>query len=164
MIGSHKYANPDAKVDLFTRKEQPDRFKNEVDIYSEILPGVKDYGHALYSTMLTLDSGKLGQMLIKALQKKRNVRVITNAEVVDYTVQKPGNLVTAVKLANGSIVACDVLVMCQGSWAPFHIYKTLGELVPMIQGQGYIIDVLYDDEKQHKGDHLYLGNSCYSIN
>ena len=33
----------------------------------------------------------------------------------------------------------------------------------MIHGQGYIIDVLYDDEKHHKGDNLYLGNSCYSL-
>ena len=99
MTGAHLYANPGAKVDIFTRKEHPDRFKNEVDVYSELLPGVKDYGTAFYTTMLTLDSGKLGQMLIKALSKKRNVRIITNAEVVDYTVQKPANLVSAVKLA-----------------------------------------------------------------
>ena len=51
-------------------------------------------------------------MLMKALAKKKNVRIVTNAEVVDYTVQKPSNLVSAVKLANGSVVACDVLVMC----------------------------------------------------
>lgn len=72
---------------------------------------------------------------------------------------------TATVLKDGRREDCDVVVVATGSYASFHLQETLGEILPMISGQGYVLEVYYDDPeklKAHTGDHLLLSNSPYS--
>lgn len=79
---------PDEPVDIISRKEDPERFKREVDeVYSKHVPSIKEYDHCLFRKMVTLDTTKLGERLLHILGKRDNVRVLTSADVASYEVQ-----------------------------------------------------------------------------
>ena len=100
-IAANLEVNPDAEIDLISRTEHPDRFKEEVDdLFVALVSGVKDYEYALYCTMLLLDSGKVGDVLLEILKAKSNVEVRTDANVTSCKFGK-GGLVEGVNLADG---------------------------------------------------------------
>lgn len=43
-------------------------------------------------------------------------------------------------------IECDAVVLCCGASTPYHIKDFLpnADILPMIAGQGYVFDVLYD--------------------
>ena len=54
-----------------------------------------------------------------------------------------------------------MLAISNGYSAPYTVYQLRGDVLPLIHGQGYIIDVVYDDKSLHSGHHLSLSDSCY---
>ena len=131
-MAAHSELDPNTKIDLISRAEHPARFQKEIiDRFAALVPGVKDYEHALYCRQMTLDSGKIGTVLLDVLKARRNVELCTGAEVASCKIGEKG-LVEAVHLANGKSITCDVLVLAQGAWAAFDIRKIFGETLPMI--------------------------------
>lgn len=106
----------------------------------------------------------MGEALLRILRGRDNVSILTNADVARYEVEKDTGLVTSAVLKDGRRQDCDVVVVAAGPSAAFHIQETLGEIVPMIQGQGYVLDVHYDKDKIkcHTGDNILLSNSILS--
>ena len=113
MIETHRQIYKDkATIDTISREKDPERFQAAVDDkYGALVPAVKDYSHGLYVPFATLDSSKLGATLISILEKKKNVSLLTNAEVVECTHQRSTGIVTSVKTTKGNIIPCDVLVL-----------------------------------------------------
>jgi len=67
-----------------------------------------------------------------------------------------------VKLGNGKCLPLDLVVLCNGPEAPYHIADTLGVILPNVQGQGYAFDIAYDDLKHHHGLNVLMSDSIYS--
>lgn len=66
-------------MDIFSRKDEPKRFENEIDVNRDLLPGVSDYDHCLVRTSRTLDTTKLLNAVIKSFINKENVQCYTNS-------------------------------------------------------------------------------------
>ena len=73
------------------------------------MPVVKEYNHGLYVPMAIYDSRKLGASFLRILKAKKNLKVVSDAEVVECGIEN--NLVTSVKTVKGEAFPCDVLVL-----------------------------------------------------
>lgn len=107
--------------------------------------------------MTILDTGKLGQTLLKLLSANKNVEIKYYTEVTGYKIEN--SLVKAVKTSQGDI-PCDIVVLCNGPQAPYHIYEHFKEVLPSIQAQGYCFNMATDAEMVPLS--LRLGNAPYS--
>mmetsp|Transcript_18387 Transcript_18387/g.31433 ORF Transcript_18387/g.31433 Transcript_18387/m.31433 type:complete len:117 (+) Transcript_18387:769-1119(+) len=111
--------------------------------------------------MNVLDSAKMGASLQKILSKRKNVVLLNSAEVTSYDVNIESKQVARVTLKDKAL-DCDVVVLCNGPQAPFHLYDHFGSVIPMMNAQGYVFDVEYADKSKHTGMNLRLDESPYS--
>jgi len=76
----------------------------------------------------------LGNALRGALEKRENVHILSGTEVTGYEVAE-GGIVRAVETNNEEVTRldCDVVVLCNGPSAPYHLYKHLNTILPSIK-------------------------------
>ena len=153
---------PNQDVDIIGKDTDPQRWSIEViEPLSKLCKGVKNYEFGLYRNMDILDATKLGASLIKILNKRENVQFKYDSEALSYVIDQNSKIVRCVKTKKEDI-NCDILVLCNGPQAPYHIYKNFGSVLPSVQAQGYCFDVEYDDLSLHRNLSLKLDDSPYS--
>ena len=148
-----------SKIDMINREKDAARFKAEVDDkFGELVPGVKHFTDALYRTLNILDINMLGQVLTKAMRKRDNVKILCNTEANGYDIDKATGIVKAVKTNNPEHprIECDVVVLSNSPASPYHLWEHFGTILPSIQAQGYVFDLLYDDKSLHRGMSLKM--------
>lgn len=79
--------------------------------------------------MTILDTWKLGQSFLKILARKPNVEIRYSTEATGYVIKD--SKVTKVQTNKGDVSA-DLVVLCNGPEAPYHIYKHFGCVLPSI--------------------------------
>lgn len=99
----------------------------------------------------------------KVLSKRKNVKIMCNSEVVGYDIDSDTKMAKSVILKNGKKITSDLVILCNGPEAPFHMADCLDTILPSIQGQGYSFDVTVDDKSMHKEMNVMLRDSIYSI-
>ena len=82
--------------------------------------------------MNTLNSTKMGQALVNALKKRDNVRISYNSDVSSYVIDPDTKMAKSVKLKDGRIVPCDLVILCNGPDAPFHMASCLNTILPSL--------------------------------
>lgn len=83
--------------------------------------------------MNTLNSAKIGQALVNALKKRKNVKITCDAEVVAYEIDEKSKMAKFLKLRDGRIVPCDLIILCNGPEAPYHLASCLQTILPSLQ-------------------------------
>lgn len=91
--------------------------------------------------MNILNTGMLGEILLKALSRKKNVQICYNAEVTNYDIDPVTKMVKFVKLKDGRIIPCDLVILSNGPEAPYHMAECLQTIFPSLQAQGYVFDI-----------------------
>lgn len=113
--------------------------------------------------MDVLDTTKFGDTMVqKVLAKRSNVTFVYGAKVNGYEIDEKTKCVKAVKTSNADhqSVPCDIVVMAAGPQAPYHMYEHLnGTVMPLIQGQGYVFDILYEDHSLHTGKNVTISET-----
>lgn len=82
--------------------------------------------------MNILNSTKMGQALVNALKKRDNVRISYNSDVSSYVIDPDTKMAKSVKLKDGRIVPCDLVILCNGPDAPFHMASCLNTILPSL--------------------------------
>lgn len=123
---------PDKPYHEITRNENPELFKKEVDDKLSMLDSTKTYSAALYRQMNILNSTKMGVALVNALKKRKNVKITYDADVVGYEIDEKTKMAKHVKLRDGRIVPCDLVILCNGPEAPYHMASCLQTIFPSL--------------------------------
>ena len=83
--------------------------------------------------MNILDSKKLGDAMVnKVLAKRSNVEIRYNTFPTKYDIHPETKHVQNLILNNKEKLACDLLVLCNGPDAGFHIWDHFGCVLPLI--------------------------------
>jgi glycine/D-amino acid oxidase-like deaminating enzyme len=107
--------------------------------------------------------GETCQEIFKALEKRKNFELKTNAEIEGYDIDQKTKRVTHVNLSNGDKIPCDLVILSTGGHTRSHVWKHFRCILPMMCGQGYAIDVKTDNKfSTQNGVNFLLFDRPYS--